>query len=319
MNLSHSPQNPHDRDMGLETQSARAPRSRPEELTENDEVSGRVESVLSREGLNERAMQKLRGFFESPQSGYSYGFSVLNGTQVDPRLQRPGDTPVPTAEQAWETLRENVTQAQFEIIISHYRKPVIVLEPVVAHRRVLQKRIEEESKNDLRQVGKTYFYLTPSAANNLDQLQDQDDITSLDEKRILSWRVGIVDAAQVPPLLETDGNVTQKSVEERLNDFQETYGSMGFESTRPTVYGLLQNASGSQGGFNRLDPSEVHPPQARIRTILGGQKNVQGTTVIAFGYWNADIDSGVLNAQSAMSINPEARIRLALMFPQKKK
>lgn len=277
-----------------------------------EEYARAANFTATKESLDE----KIRALFESQDAGYvGYALQKLRNGKIAPNNLPEGSAPLwESPEAALSELLANLTPAIHEVIDRDYTTPAIVIEPVMSHEAVYV-RDHETTDYDCRVVGNTPFYVSEWAAQDLDETNQRNEISSTDGERIVGWRIGIADKAKVTKVLGTDGDVESKELQDRARDFhgEGGYGKLGFFSVadHPILYGLMMNRSRNIDQPNPID--DVHA-QGGVWTMGTHVDSSSEYPRVAGGRWSSHIDRALLLEDDAYVPNGNARVRLALMF-----
>lgn len=270
----------------------------------------------SNESLDEAGVQKVRTLFESADAGYEgYALQALKNANIDTNKLPEDSMPIwESPEAALSELLANLTPAMFEVIYRDYTTPAIVIEPIMSHEAVYVKD-HETTRYDRRVVGNTPFYVSEGAAKNLDVVNQANNIGSTDGKRIIGWRIGIADKAEVTKTLESDGDVNIKKLEDRARDFhgKGCHGTLGFVSVvdHPVLYGLMINESRSEDTKKPIDNIQARNGVWSMGTRIDNRGQCPS---IAGGGWSGSTCRARLYEFDASGHSRSARVRLAVMF-----
>ncbi|MDA1060323.1 MAG: hypothetical protein O3B47_00850 [bacterium] len=282
-----------------------------------DEVVKEPVAPASKESsLDEAGTRKVRALFESAEAGYNgYALELLRKGKIDPDNLPEGSAPLwESPEAALNELLANLTPAVLEKIDSDVTSPAIVIEPIMSHEAVYVKD-HETTDYDRRVVGDTPFYVSEWAAKDLNNASQRNKVGSTDGQRIVGWCIGVADKAQVTKTLESDGDVSAKTLEDRAKDFhgERGHGTLGFVSAvdRPVLYGLMMNQSRSEYTNNPVDNVQE---KNGVWTMGTRVDNSGQYPRVAGGLWNGRGGRASLYEDSADCPDDRARVRLAVMF-----
>lgn len=284
---------------------------RPDEVVEEP-----VAPASKVSSLDEAGTRKVRVLFESPGAGYvGYALQMLKHANIDPENLPEGSAPLwESPEAALNELLANLTPAMLEVIDRDVTTPAVVIEPIMSHEAVYVKD-HETTDYDRRVAGDTPFYVSEWAGKDLNKANQRNGVGSTDGQRIVGWRIGVADKAQVTKALVSDGDVNTKKLENRAKDFyvEGGHGTLGFVSAvdHPVLYGLMMNESRGGDAKNTIDD---------IRTSNGVW--TMGTRVdssgqyprVAGGGWGSGYGKAYLFEDFANDPLSNARVRLAVMF-----
>lgn len=283
----------------------------PDEVVEEPVAPAGSESSLEEDGT-----RKVRALFESREAGYEgYALQALRNANIAPDNLPEGSASLwESPEAALNDLLANLTPAVLEKIDRDVTDPAIVIEPVMSHKAVYVKD-HEITNYDCRVVGDTPFFVSERAAKDLDRVNQENNVGLTDGQKIVGWRIGIADKAQVTKILESDGDVNTKKLEDRARDFhgEGGHGKLGFISVADNLilYGLVMNESRSEDKRNTIDDVQARNGVWSMGTCVDNSGQYPR---VAGGDWDSRGGRADLYEFDANYPDNYARVRLAVMF-----
>lgn len=245
--------------------------------------------------LSDENKEKVRNLFNDPEDGFKgYALDMNKGMRGDPEKRQQGDKEPPSEKEALAILLRSCTDEQMEEIGTNFTRPVIVMRPIV----VFSETFVKDGEN--YKVGNTKFIVDDFGLNELKEEDKGNGIDSLAKTRIIGWEIGIADGAPQTKVLDTDGKVETKILEERIRDSDKKRDPIGVKRVSASLVALMLNKSRRDGT----------PIESRTWTPVGAVKDGLAAGVL----WRSTFGQAYLREFNAYDLLERARLRFAVMF-----